>query len=103
MQQLSGMDTIFIHAETPRSPMHITAVLVYDPSTAPVEKIRFKHILDAFEHNLHKSPLFRRKLEVVRMQMDHPYWREDGKFDLEYHVRHITLPKPGDWRQFCIL
>ena len=23
-------------------------------------------------------------------------------FDLEYHVRHIALPKPGDWRQFCI-
>ena len=23
-------------------------------------------------------------------------------FDLEYHVRHLALPKPGDWRQFCI-
>ena len=34
--------------------------------------------------------------------LDHPYWVEDGDFDLEYHVRHIALPKPGDWRQFCI-
>ena len=25
-----------------------------------------------------------------------------SEFDLEYHVRHIALPKPGDWRQFCI-
>ena len=27
---------------------------------------------------------------------------DDPNFDLEYHVRHIALPKPGDWRQFCI-
>jgi WS/DGAT/MGAT family acyltransferase len=28
---------------------------------------------------------------------------EDPDFDMEYHVRHIALPKPGDWRQMCIL
>ena len=38
----------------------------------------------------------------VPLDLDHPYWIEDGEFDLEYHVRHIALPKPGDWRQFCI-
>jgi diacylglycerol O-acyltransferase len=32
-----------------------------------------------------------------------PYWVEDPDFDMEYHVRHIALPKPGDWRQLCIL
>ncbi|MFK5073232.1 wax ester/triacylglycerol synthase domain-containing protein, partial [Klebsiella pneumoniae] len=32
----------------------------------------------------------------------HPYWIEDPEFDLEYHVRHIALPKPGDWRQLAI-
>ena len=35
-------------------------------------------------------------------ELDYPYWIEDENFDLEYHVRHIALPKPGDWRQFCI-
>ncbi len=38
----------------------------------------------------------------VPLDLDHPYWIEDEEFDLEYHVRHIALPKPGDWRQFCI-
>ena len=38
----------------------------------------------------------------VPADLDHPYWVEDEDFDLEYHVRHIALPKPGDWRQFCI-
>ena len=31
-----------------------------------------------------------------------PYWVDDPNFDLEYHVRHIALPQPGDWRQLCI-
>ena len=32
---------------------------------------------------------------------DHPYWIEDKNFDLEFHVRHVALPPPGDWTQFC--
>jgi diacylglycerol O-acyltransferase len=28
-----------------------------------------------------------------------PVWVEDDDFDLDYHVRHITLPKPGTNRQ----
>lgn len=46
--------------------------------------------------------MFRRKLQRVPLELDYPYWVEDENFDLEYHVRHIALPKPGDWRQFCI-
>ncbi len=103
MQQLSGMDAMFVHQETARTPMHITAVMIYDPSTAPDKPVRFKQILQTFGYNLHKSPLFRRKLATVPWNLDNPYWLEDGKFDLEYHVRHVSLPKPGDWRQFCIL
>jgi WS/DGAT/MGAT family acyltransferase len=34
--------------------------------------------------------------------MDFPYWIEDPDFDIEFHVRHIALPAPGDWRQFYI-
>ena len=51
---------------------------------------------------LSRSPLFRRRLQRVPLALDHPYWVDDEHFDLEYHVRHIALPKPGDWRQFCI-
>jgi WS/DGAT/MGAT family acyltransferase len=36
------------------------------------------------------------------MGLDQPYWVDDPAFDLEYHIRHIALPKPGDWRQLCI-
>ncbi|MGI9293167.1 MAG: wax ester/triacylglycerol synthase family O-acyltransferase, partial [Pseudomonadales bacterium] len=31
-----------------------------------------------------------------------PYWVLDENFDVEFHMRHIALPHPGDWRQLCI-
>lgn len=103
MQQLSAMDNLFLHAESSRTPMHITIVMIYDQSTAAGGAIRFKEILSHFEQNLSKSPVFRRKLLHTPFGIDQPYWLEDENFDLEFHVRHIALPRPGDWRQFCIL
>jgi pimeloyl-ACP methyl ester carboxylesterase len=54
------------------------------------------------ESRLGRLPVFRQKLLRVPLDLDYPYWVEDESFDIEYHVRHIALPKPGDWRQFCI-
>ncbi|MFN8948163.1 MAG: WS/DGAT/MGAT family O-acyltransferase [Alphaproteobacteria bacterium] len=102
MEQLSGLDSAFLYLETPRTPMHIGAIAIYDPSTAPNAFVRFKDILGFIEQRLHLAKSFRRKLANVPMSLDYPYWIDDPDFDLEYHVRHIALPQPGDWRQLCI-
>lgn len=103
MQQLSGQDAMFLHAELDGLPQHIGGVNIYDQSTAPEGKVRFKQILGMLESRVHLSPIFRRKLFTVPYNLGRPYWVEDEDFDMEYHVRHIALPKPGDWRQLCIL
>lgn len=102
MQQLSGQDASFVYLETPNTPMHIGSVAIYDPSTAPGGKVRFKDILRHIEARLHLARPFRQKLVRVPGNLDHPYWIEDENFDIEFHVRHIALPEPGDWRQLCI-
>lgn len=103
MKQLSHMDSMFVYNESASAPFHISPILIYDPSTAPDGVVRFKDILERFQERIHKSPVFRRKLVKVPFNLDSPYWVEDKDFDLEFHVRHLALPKPGDWRQFCIL
>tara|TARA_R100000005_G_scaffold90365_1_gene61611 strand:+ start:6680 stop:8263 length:1584 start_codon:yes stop_codon:yes gene_type:complete len=103
MQQLSGQDAMFVHAELEGMPQHIGGISIYDQSTAQGGKVRFKQILALMESRLHLSPIFRRKLVSVPLGLGQPYWADDPDFDLEYHVRHIALPKPGDWRQLCIL
>lgn len=102
MRQLQGMDTSFVALETRNSPMHIGSLLIFDPATAPGGFVRFKDILQHFESRLQLSAMVRQKMVRVPFDLDYPYWVEDEDFDLEYHIRHIALPKPGDWRQLCI-
>ncbi|MDH4107250.1 MAG: wax ester/triacylglycerol synthase family O-acyltransferase [Gammaproteobacteria bacterium] len=102
MQQLSGLDSSFLYLETGTTPMHIGSLSIYDQSTAPGGHVTFKDILNFFQQRLHKARAFRQRVVRVPLSLDHPYWIEDPDFDLEFHVRHIALPKPGDWRQLCI-
>jgi WS/DGAT/MGAT family acyltransferase len=102
MRQLSRHDASFLYADTVHANGNVTFVQIYDPSTAPGGGVRFKSILAHIQGRLNRSPIFRSKLLRVPFELDEPYWVEDEYFDLEYHVRHIALPKPGDWRQFCI-
>ena len=101
MQQLSGQDASFLYFETPSTHMHIASVALYDQSTAPNQRVRFRDLADNVRKRLHLAKCLRRRLVEVPMQADHPYWLEDRNFDLEYHIRHIALPPPGDWAQLC--
>lgn len=102
MQQLQGMDASFVALEQRNTPMHIGSILIYDPATAPGGFVRFKDILAFFKSRMQLSKTMRQRLVKVPFGIDYPYWIEDPDFDLEYHVRHVALPKPGDWRQLCI-
>jgi WS/DGAT/MGAT family acyltransferase len=101
MRQLSADDATFLYADTDHSNANITLVLIYDPSRAPHGRIRFQGLLQHVASRLHLAPLFRQRLMRVPLELDVPYWVEDERFDLEYHVRHVALPEPGDWRQLC--
>ncbi len=102
MKQMQGLDAAFVAMEQPGAPVHIGSVLIYDPSTADGGFVRFKDILSFIEGRLQLAESMRQKMVKVPFGIDYPYWVNDNSFDLEYHVRHIALPKPGDWRQLCI-
>jgi WS/DGAT/MGAT family acyltransferase len=102
MQQLSAQDAQFLYIETGNNLTHVMGVNIYDPSTAPGGKVRFKDIIEHVEDRLGSSPVFRRRLMRLPYDFDHPYWVQDEFFDVEHHMFHGRLPKPGDWRQFCI-
>ncbi|MFT5033365.1 MAG: diacylglycerol O-acyltransferase [Bermanella sp.] len=102
MKQLGVLDTAFINLEQTNTPQHIGGLGIYDPSTAPGGVVRFKQVIANFEKRLNRLPLFRTRLHEVPGNIDRPYWVVDENFDVEFHLRHIALPHPGDWRQLCI-
>lgn len=104
MEQLSGLDAMFIHAELHGLPMHISSFSIYDPSTSPTGQVEFRQVLEIFEKKIqHEVPILRSRLVEVPMNLDQPYWAEDPRFDMVYHVRHIALPNPGDWNKLFTL
>jgi len=102
MKQLGIIDSAFINMEQPTIPQHVGGLGIYDPSTAPGKFVRFKDVLAGFERRLQRMPIFRTRLVEVPFGLDRPYWVLDPAFDVEFHIRHIALPSPGDWRQLCI-
>lgn len=102
MKQLGVLDSAFINLENPNTPQHVGGLGIYDPSTAPGGKVRFKDVIANFEQRLNSMPLFRTRVVNVPGKIDRPYWVEEENFDVEFHLRHIALPAPGDWRQLWI-
>ena len=64
MMQLSGMDNLFLNLERGNQYMHVAGLGIYDPSTAPDGRVRFKDVLRFFEARLDSAPVFRRRLVV---------------------------------------
>ncbi len=102
MQQLTGLDASFLYLETANSPMHIGGLAIYDPSTSNGGAVGFKQIMENVLKRAHRVAAMNNVLVEVPLKLDHPYWKSGGPFDPEFHIRHIALPKPGDWRQLCI-
>lgn len=102
VQKLSGQDAIFLHLDRPHAASHGTMIYVYDQSGL-AKPLRFRQIVGHLEKRLQASPMYRRRIMQAPLGLAYPYWADDPDFDIDFHVRHFALPKPGDWRQFQIM
>ena len=103
MEQLSGLDAAFVYAETAGA-AHVTFFGIYVPSTAPGGTVTFDDVVAHIGSRLGATPtrpIFRSVLARVPFDLDHPYWVRDENFELSEHLHHLTLPRPGGWRQLC--
>ena len=101
--KLSGQDAMFLNVDLPHAATHITGVYIYDQSSLGKKALGFREIVRHIESRIDASPTMQRKIVQVPFGLGYPFWVDDDQFDIDFHVRHFALPKPGDWRQFCIL
>ena len=69
------------------------------PHDGASETFTLDHLTKAIAERLPLVPLFRRRLVEVPLGLDKAYWIDDPDFDIEFHVRELALPKPGNDRQ----
>lgn len=92
MESITGLDATFLYAETPNSPMHVGSVAVIEGS------LDFDSFRDLIKSRIHTIPKLRKRLIEVPLSIDYPYWVDDPYFDIDMHINHIALPKPGNWK-----
>ena len=92
--RLSAVDASFLHQEHESSHMHVGAIVILE-GPPPTREEFSEHI----ESRLHLVPRYRQKLSFPRFEMGRPFWIDDPRFNIDYHVRHTALPAPGSLEQ----
>ena len=102
MALLKPLDAAWLYVDTTETPMHVGCLAIFSlPDDAPEHFIN-----DLFEH-LRDTPTFaapfNQRLKNPRLKGVLPSWETAYKIDLDYHLRHSALPKPGGERELGIL
>ncbi|MET0987919.1 MAG: wax ester/triacylglycerol synthase family O-acyltransferase [Steroidobacteraceae bacterium] len=100
MKQLGAQDAQFLHADTENSFANVATVLIFGPPKRERARLDLESLIEHVRSRLHMSPIFRRRLVRVPLELDYPYWVNDEHFDVDYHVEYSCLPEPGTWSQF---
>ena len=99
MKQLTGLDGSFLYMETPTTFGHVNGLAIYErprPDFDPYAAVYRRYASKVGE----LAPMRRRIVEVP-FGLDHPYWVDDPAFDLDFHVRHMSIAPPGRREQLA--
>ena len=92
--RLTAIDASFLHQEKQASHMHVGALVIFEGPPPGRDEFCPPRVAA-----VPRAARYRQKLAVPRLEMGRPFWVDDPSFNLDYHVRHTALPKPGSTEQ----
>ncbi len=95
-ERLSAQDMDFLLWEKSTLPMHVAGVQIFEAGPLRNEHggIDAEKIRDLTEAVLPSIPRYRQKLKWIP-DADQAVWIDDEYFNIDYHIRHTSLPRPG--------
>ncbi|MCF8167339.1 MAG: wax ester/triacylglycerol synthase family O-acyltransferase [Rhodoferax sp.] len=99
MQALSPTDSAFLWMETRNQPMHVAGLNIHTPPPGAGPDYIGNLLARWSKHPQAVAPFNLRP--VLRMGLW--YWEEDTEFELDYHLRHLALPRPGRIRELLAM
>lgn len=88
--RMSPADVSFLHVEDAVSHMHIGSVGIFEGPFPGYDEVK-----SMFAGKLPLVPRYRQVVKPVPLELGRPVWADDPHFNIDYHVRHTALPKPG--------
>ena len=99
MRQLTSVDTQFLALESSRQTGHVGGLAMLDPTTTATGTLELADMCRLMGERVPLLPPLRWRLVEVPFGLDYPYWVEDEDFDLDFHIRELALPPPGNRTQ----
>ena len=88
--RMSPADVAFLHIEDDVSHMHIGSVGLFEGPFPGYDEVK-----QMFAGKLPLVPRYRQVVRSVPLEIGRPVWVDDPHFNIDYHIRHTALPKPG--------
>ncbi|MCH2170130.1 wax ester/triacylglycerol synthase family O-acyltransferase [Myxococcota bacterium] len=94
--RLTAMDNAFLILEKPEVQMHVASTMIFEtgPLATTNGGINVESIKGMIRSSLHRIPRYRQRIQTIPLD-GRAVWVDDPHFDLDYHIRHTALPKPG--------
>jgi len=102
MHRLSPLDAGFLIAESRETPMHVGGLYLFTLPDGVDETEFHREALDILRSPTEWRLPFGHTLARNRLGVP-THWVPDDKLDVDYHVRHSALPKPGRYRELFVL
>lgn len=101
-KRLSPLDFAFLQMETPECPSHVAGLQIFE--TPKGYKGNFvSDLIEKMKASGEVGVPFIYKLNPRGIPFDFANWIPDPNFDIDYHLRHSALPKPGTMRELLDL
>ncbi len=94
LERVGTLDATFLAIEDAVNHMHIGSVGIFE-GPAP----EYEALCALIGSKLDQVPRCRQKIRMAPANIGRPVWIDDPNFRLGYHVRQISLPRPGTERQ----
>jgi WS/DGAT/MGAT family acyltransferase len=105
MSRLSLLDSNFLIAENRDTPMHVGGVSLYRYPKGVNKRAYLADFRDILLDGSDLRPPFNQRLSSGLLSKANVSfsWEREREIDLDYHVRHSALPKPGRYRELFTL
>ena len=97
IERMTPFDTAFLYAETPRTPLHVGSLSIFEgaPFFDERGKFRLDEVRRRISERLPLFPRFRKRVSFIPFDLGRPFWVDDQDFDIANHVNLMVLPSPG--------
>jgi diacylglycerol O-acyltransferase len=101
-KRLNPLDASWLAVDSVDTPMHVGSLLIFQVPDGAGDDFAQKLFAHLKSHN-EAHPPWNLRLKNPALRRVLPVWRMEDDIDMDYHVRHSALPKPGGERELGVL